>query len=65
MALHDLNAAIKFTNNVLLLKKGSLLTAGDTNSIMTSDILSDLYGVPIEVVSSLEGDKLIISRYKR
>ncbi len=64
IALHDLNVAINFTNYVLFLKKGSLVRAGKTNSIMTSDNLSDLYGVPVEVVSSLEGEKLIVSRYK-
>ena len=64
IALHDLNAAMNFTDNILFLKKGRLLLHGETATTMTSKNLSEVYSSPIEVSSNSDGVKVIMANYQ-
>ena len=52
VVLHDLNLAAAYCNKVVLLKDGRVVDSGPVDKVFKSDVLSDVYQHPINVVSS-------------
>lgn len=50
ISLHDLNLAAIYSDRVALLSNGKLAVAGTPSEVLTSDWLSQVYGVPIMVM---------------
>ena len=46
---HDPNAASIISDNIILMKKGSLVASGSLKEIFTSEYLSETYGIPVEI----------------
>ena len=51
---HDLESILPKTNRIILMKEGKIINDGRPNEIMTSNILSDLFGININVIK--QGD---------
>jgi len=49
---HSPQHALQYADQVLLLKEGALHKAGSPETVITGASLSDLYGVPIEIVEA-------------
>jgi iron complex transport system ATP-binding protein len=49
MVLHDLNLAARFSDKVVILKNGTVIDYGEPNSVMTTALLSSVYGLPVKV----------------
>ena len=49
LVIHDLNLAAKFSDKIALLKNGSLVKMGSPDEVLTSEILTDVYKIPIDV----------------
>lgn len=49
VVLHDLDLAARYADRVLLVCSGKLIAAGQPETVMTSDVLSDAYQTPIHV----------------
>ena len=49
LVIHDLNFAAKFSDKIALLKNGSLVKMGSPDEVLTSEILTDVYKIPIDV----------------
>jgi len=47
--LHDLNLALQYADKVLLLKNGRLQGFGLPGAVMTDHIISDAYGLPLQI----------------
>ena len=47
---NNLESIISKTNRVLLLKEGKIINEGSPNKIITSDILSDLFQIPLKII---------------
>lgn len=45
MVLHDINQAIKYSHNLIILKEGKLVYEGDTDHGITKEILKEVYGI--------------------
>ncbi len=52
LVLHDLNLAANFADRIALFNQGQLDHIGSPESVLTSERLSTIYGLPIEVSSS-------------
>lgn len=50
IVLHDLNLACQYADNLLVFSQGILQTSGDPRSIITPSLLSQTYGVALEIV---------------
>lgn len=50
VVLHDLNLALRYGSNALLLKQGRCVAAGDIESTLTDSVLLDVYNEPIKLV---------------
>ena len=49
-ATHDLNIAARFSNKIIVLKKGKILALGSRDKVLRDDILSEAYNVKIRVL---------------
>lgn len=58
VVLHDLNSALRFCDDFILMKEGKLFKAGDRDTL-TSPIISEAYGLPV-VVSEVQGVPVVV-----
>jgi len=49
VALHDLSLAARFCDRLCLMHKGEIVSLGTAKEVLTKSILSDAYGVDVEV----------------
>jgi iron complex transport system ATP-binding protein len=50
MTMHDLNTALRFAHKFLLLKDGAVFAAGKVEEL-TSDMVQEVYGLPVDIHS--------------
>lgn len=50
MAIHDLNMALRYTDRVLIMKKGQIFGVGTPSDVLTPDNIRSVYNVEAEVV---------------
>ncbi|GAA1180210.1 siderophore ABC transporter ATP-binding protein CdtA [Nesterenkonia xinjiangensis] len=55
VVLHDLEQAADIADHVVLLQEGAVVAAGPPPQVMTSELLSQVYGVPIHVAPLPDG----------
>lgn len=55
MVLHDLNFAARYSDNICAMQGGQIQHFGPPASIFRPEILSELYGTPVEVYESPRG----------
>lgn len=53
MAIHDLNLASRFSDRILMLKKGSIFAAGTPEMVLTEENIAAVYGVKARVTNSV------------
>ena len=54
MAIHDLNLAARFSDNLVMLKNGKVYAAGTPNDLLCERNIRDVYGVEALVMTSLD-----------
>ena len=52
LVLHDLNQALTYSDYVVMMKRGQVVSAGDATGILNEATLSDVYQVPLRVLRS-------------
>jgi iron complex transport system ATP-binding protein len=50
IAIHDLNLVSRFADRVALLDRGRLIHCGSPAEVLTSEILSSLFAIPLQVI---------------
>jgi iron complex transport system ATP-binding protein len=53
--MHDLNLASRFSDNILLLKKGEIYASGKPDQVITASNIKEVYGVDCIVSNSALG----------
>ncbi len=51
MTLHDPNLAIQFSDRVVLMASGSVVSAGSPETVITEESLKHVYGIDVRVIS--------------
>ncbi|MGR4010359.1 heme ABC transporter ATP-binding protein [Leucobacter sp. 1207-22] len=51
VVLHDLNLAAAYSDRIALLRKGKIVACDTPEQILTSEILTDVYETPVEVIT--------------
>lgn len=59
-AVHDLNLAAAFCDRLYVLKDGKIVTSGETRSVLTKELIYDVYGVEAEIVQDRNGSMHIL-----
>jgi len=55
MAIHDLDLALRFADDVVAIREGTLLASGPVSDVMTEDMLSLLYDVRVRISRDADG----------
>ena len=59
MVLHDINQAIKYSHNIIVMKNGSLIKSGNAKNIMDINLLKEVYKVD-GIMNNLENNQYFI-----
>lgn len=59
MILHDLNLALRFADRIIALKQGRLLFDKAPAELMSEQLLSELYDIPIRLLDHPEQNEKI------
>lgn len=63
MVLHDLNLAIRYSDNLIVLRDGALIATGSPQDIITSDLLMEVFDLDAVVIEDpVVGGPLIVPR---
>lgn len=49
MVLHELNQAIKYSDRLIIMKKGSIISDGTPNEIINQDIIKEVYNIECDI----------------
>ena len=61
--LHDLNHACRFADEIIAMKAGSIVAQGNPASVITADLVEEVYGLKCQVIPDPEtGTPLVIPR---
>lgn len=61
MALHDVNLAIRFCDNITVLRHGKAVSSGTPSDIVTPKMISDVYGVSARVEKCSAGVPFLLA----
>ena len=64
VAIHDLSLAARFADNLLIMKSGQLLGYGKTETILSSVLIDEAYGIEIELIRDSKGSLVVTSELK-
>ncbi|MEL9998147.1 MAG: ABC transporter ATP-binding protein [Sulfolobales archaeon] len=62
VALHDLQLASMFCDEVVLMDRGRIVKYGTVNEVLTSDVIKDVYGVDVEVITVSDNSLVVIPK---
>jgi len=62
VALHDLQLASMFCDEVVLMDRGRIIKYGTVNEVLTSDVIKDVYGIDFEVINRGNNSLIIIPK---
>jgi iron complex transport system ATP-binding protein len=62
VALHDLQLASMFCDEVVLMDRGRIVKYGTVNEVLTSDVIKDVYGVDVDVITLSDNSLVIIPK---
>lgn len=62
MAMHDLNLAAMYSDQIVMIKKGRILTKASPEEVMTVENIRSLYGVDVSISRNLGTIQLILKR---
>jgi len=60
VALHDLNAALRFADRVLVLCEGRAVAEGAPPQVLTAELIAEVYGVRAAVARTENGGMAIL-----
>ena len=56
--LHEINLAIRYSDRLALMKKGQLLTIGETTEVITPENLAQVFGVEVAILDTPVGKQI-------
>lgn len=60
MVLHDLNLATRYSDNLVVMRAGSILAQGHPRDVITAELLYEAFGLRAEVIDDPVGDRPLI-----
>ncbi|MCF1592163.1 ABC transporter ATP-binding protein [Streptomyces muensis] len=60
MVLHDLNLATRYSDNLIVMREGSILAQGHPRDVITAELLDDAFGLRAKVIDDPVGDRPLI-----
>ncbi|MFJ4918706.1 ABC transporter ATP-binding protein [Streptomyces sp. NPDC088725] len=60
MVLHDLNLATRYSDNLIVMREGSILAQGHPRDVITAELLDEAFGLRARVIDDPVGDRPLI-----
>lgn len=60
MVLHDLNLAARYSDNLIVMKAGSVLAQGHPREVLTAELLHEAFGLRAMVIDDPVGDRPLV-----
>ncbi|MFF3955078.1 ABC transporter ATP-binding protein [Streptomyces sp. NPDC001890] len=60
MVLHDLNLATRYSDNLIVMREGSVLAQGHPREVITAELLREAFGLRATVIDDPVGDRPLI-----
>ncbi|MDQ1050401.1 ABC transporter ATP-binding protein [Streptomyces sp. V4I2] len=60
MVLHDLNLATRYSDNLIVMREGSVLAQGHPRDVITAELLHEAFGLRAKVIDDPVGDRPLI-----
>lgn len=60
MVLHDLNLAVRYSDNLIVMKSGSIVAQGHPNDVITGELLRDAFGLQARVIDDPVSNRPLI-----
>ncbi|RDI26456.1 ABC transporter ATP-binding protein [Lentzea flaviverrucosa] len=60
MVLHDLNLAVRYSDNLIVMKSGSIVAQGHPSQVITSELLLDTFGLQAKVIDDPVSERPLI-----
>ncbi|MEU6181493.1 ABC transporter ATP-binding protein [Streptomyces coeruleorubidus] len=60
MVLHDLNLAARYSDNLIVMRAGSILAQGHPRDVLTAGLLHEAFGLRAKVIDDPVGDRPLI-----
>ena len=57
VVIHDVNFASVFSDNIIAMKNGKVFRSGTVEEVIRTQVLQELYEVPLEVITTADGKK--------
>ena len=57
VVIHDVNLASVFSDNIIAMKNGKVFRSGTVEEVIRTQVLQELYEVPLEVITTADGKK--------
>ncbi len=58
--MHDLNMASRFSDKMLMLKKGCIFAVGTPEKVLTEENIETVYGIKARVTKSIMGKPQVV-----
>ncbi|GHB54172.1 iron-enterobactin transporter ATP-binding protein [Streptomyces viridiviolaceus] len=60
MVLHDLNLATRYSDNLVVMRQGSVLAQGHPRDVITTELLHEAFGLRAKVIDDPVGDRPLV-----
>ncbi|MEU3488474.1 ABC transporter ATP-binding protein [Streptomyces massasporeus] len=60
MVLHDLNLATRYSDNLVVMREGSVLAQGHPRDVITAELLDEAFGLKAQVIDDPVGDRPLV-----
>ncbi|HEY8982057.1 MAG TPA: ABC transporter ATP-binding protein [Streptomyces sp.] len=60
MVLHDLNLAVRYSDNLVVMKDGAILAQGHPRDVVTAELLHEAFGLKALIVDDPVGDRPMV-----
>lgn len=60
MVLHDLNLAARYSDNLVVMRAGSILAQGHPREVITAELLREAFGLRAKVIDDPVGDRPLV-----
>ncbi len=61
IVLHDMNQALRYTDEVLVMKDGRLITQGKPQDVITPSLVAEVFGVQAELTQTTDGTPSLVT----
>lgn len=64
MVLHDLNHALQYSDEVIVMSKGQIIAQGEPEKIMTEELVKEIFHLPVQFIEDKQGNKQMLTLKK-